>query len=250
MRAAIIYLCMGSYKIFWEDFYSSAEKYFLPAIEKSYFVFTEADELLQMNIKRVYTYYQKKTGWPYDTLLRFDLITRIQDILESYDLIYFCNANLLFLDRFAENVMDVQKMVYLTCVPENIKSEGFPLERNPKSKAYVPFERECLHYVQGGFFGGPSKEFLKMSRILRDWTAVDIRNGIIPVWHDESMLNAFLSDRRYKVLPQDIMLPEERKGPKTIAVFRDKSKYGGNISLREGKWKALKTKLKRIWNKI
>ena len=213
MNVAIIYVCTGSYKVFWKDFYCSAEKYFLPDIEKSYFIFTESDELLQMNLKRVYTYYQKKIGWPFDTLLRFDFITRIQDILESYDSIYFCNANLLFLDRFSENVIDVQKMFFLTCMPENIKSEGFPLERNPKSKAYVPFEKKCLHYVQGGFFGGPSSEFLKMSRILRDWTAEDIRNGIIPVWHDESMLNAFLSDKQYDVLPRDIMLPEERRLP-------------------------------------
>ena len=114
----------------------------------------------------------------------------------------------------------------------------------------MPFEKKCLHYVQGGFFGGPSSEFLKMSRILRDWTAEDIRNGIIPVWHDESMLNAFLSDKQYDVLPRDIMLPEERRLPKTIAIFRNKSNYGGNAVLREGKRKALWKKLKNLWKKI
>lgn len=249
MKAAIIYLCMGSYKIFWKDFYSSAERYFLPDIEKSYFVFTEAEELLQMHVKRVYPFYQKKIGWPYDTLLRFDLITRVQDLLEQYDLIYFCNANLLFLDCLAKGVIDIQRMVFLTCLPDTISSRQFPLERNPKSKAYVPLESNCPHYIQGGFYGGPGSQFLKMSRTLRDWTVEDLRNGIIPAWHDESMLNAFLSDKEYSLLPLGVMMPEERSTSNTIAIFRDKEKHGGNLALRYGIWKGAKLRLKGIWKK-
>lgn len=250
MKAAIVYLCMGSYKIFWKDFYSSAEKYFLPNIEKSYFVFTEAEEILQANIKRVYTYYQKKIGWPYDTLLRFDFIARIQDILIEYDLIYFCNANLLFLDLFGENIIDVRKMMFLTCWPDTVSSSQFSFERNPKSKAYIPLEKECPHYIQGGFFGGPSDEFLEMNRILRDWIAIDIRNGIIPVWHDESMLNAYLCDKKYTLLPLGVMMLEDRPLSNTIAIFRDKEKHGGSLVLRYGLWKGTRLRIKRLYKKI
>ena len=249
MQAALIYLCMGNYKIFWKDFYSSSEKYFLPDIEKTYFVFTEADEILQCKEERVHVYYQKRTGWPYDTLLRFDLITRIQDLLVRFVIIYFCNANLQFLKRFSENVFDINRMVFLTFMSEHLKSSEYPLERDPKSKAYVPYETKCPYYVRGGFYGGPQFEFLKMSRILRDWIAEDLHKGIIPVWHDESMINAFLCGKEYQVLPSESMMPEECKTENTLAVFRDKKKYGGNVALRVNRLEAVKRKLKKIWSR-
>lgn len=40
-RIGILYIATGRYYVFWEDFYKSAEKYFLPNLEKQYFIFSD-----------------------------------------------------------------------------------------------------------------------------------------------------------------------------------------------------------------
>lgn len=46
MKIAILYICTGKYNVFFRDFYSSSEKYFLPNCEKTYFVFSDNQEAI------------------------------------------------------------------------------------------------------------------------------------------------------------------------------------------------------------
>ena len=41
MKIAILYIGIGRYIEFFEDFYKSCEQYFFPQIEKEYFLFTD-----------------------------------------------------------------------------------------------------------------------------------------------------------------------------------------------------------------
>ena len=45
MKVAILYLCSGDYSIFWEKFFRSYEKKFLPECHKEYFVFTDKEKI-------------------------------------------------------------------------------------------------------------------------------------------------------------------------------------------------------------
>jgi len=73
-------------------------------------------------------------------------------------------------------------------------------ERRQSSCAYIP-TNEGIHYFAGGFVGGSTQEFLHMSCIISEWRQKDLRNGIVPVWHDESLLNKY-----YLVTPPDTVL--------------------------------------------
>ena len=93
-KVAILYIATGRYTVFWDYFYQSAERNLLPDCDKHYFVFTDDQELLNTSDTHNVSYIlQNKLGWPHDTLMRFDIFLGIKDQLETFDFIYFFNAN-------------------------------------------------------------------------------------------------------------------------------------------------------------
>ena len=235
---AVIYICSGGYKVFWRDFYKSAEKYFAPNMKKMYFVFTDSEEIIQDKKKNVKTYFTRKMGWPYDTLERWSDVCRIQDILKQYDYIAFCNANTEFISAFeVEKYIGTDSMLLWSITEKNAESDSMPLERNLNSHAAIPLDADIVYYYNGGFILGRSDEFVKMSIELRDWTEEDLQKGIIAKCHDESMLNSYIYHHPYvgvaRVGKAEFM-PSEFADKRNMpcAVFRNKDDYGGNIGIR------------------
>lgn len=235
-KYAVIYICTGGYNVFWKDFYGSAEKYFLTGAQKDYFVFTDDRDLIQNN--KIQSFYCGKMGWPYDTLLRWDRICGIQDILIEYDYIVFCNANMEFLREMPSRIFEETDFTLWSSTKDTDSSDQLPLERRPESKAYIPYGTPVSKYVAGGFILGRSDRFLQMSRELRDWTEQDLRNNIIPVWHDESLENAYFyhhkDDLSIKIVGPELINIEEfvTNDSAPSAIFRNKDRYGGNVGIR------------------
>ena len=73
-------------------------------------------------------------------------------------------------------------------------------ERRTTSEAFVQ-RRLRKKYVAGGFWGGDSSSMYDLVRELSCLTEIDRRNGITPVWHDESYLNKWSSRERHHLLP-------------------------------------------------
>lgn len=46
----ILYICTGPYVLFWKDFYKSFQEKFLVDFEKRYFVFSDAEEIMDKTI--------------------------------------------------------------------------------------------------------------------------------------------------------------------------------------------------------
>lgn len=250
-KMAIIYLCTGKYITFWNKFYETANEFFVPNYKKQFFVFSDCID--QINGDNVERYYQPKIGWPMDVLMKWDCICRIQDILKDYDYIALCNANM----EFKQNVIleDENIDFWLTSFLDDYGNFNF--ERNLHSKAYIPEEKVIRKYIQTGFVVGKTEAFLKAARILRDWTSIDIKNKCIPIWHDESLFNAYIYMNKIESIeffPQKDIYPEEwvKEGESSKAVFRDKNKYGGHNLLRGIKNKkmvAIKKRIKKMIRK-
>ncbi|NQZ13238.1 MAG: hypothetical protein HRT94_00240, partial [Alphaproteobacteria bacterium] len=51
----------------------------------------------------------------------------------------------------------------------------------------VPAGEEGEKYYAGGFNGGSTKEFLKMSEVIADRVTKDLENDVIALWHDVSI---------------------------------------------------------------
>ena len=81
-----------------------------------------------------------------------------------------------------------------TIHPGFLGGRGTP-ETRPQSTAYI-HPMDNLVYYAGGFNGGSSSNFLKMSEQIDRNIDVDSRNGIIAVWHDESHLNKFFTKNK------------------------------------------------------
>lgn len=158
MKIAILYICTGKYTKFWKSFYESSEKFFLKDHNKQYFVFTDANSLENENDDNVTKVAQQKLGWPYDTLMRFDMFLKVKDTLKSYDYIYFLNANMLFIEPVAEEVFPSEEENGLLVVHHPLfnwvkNKKDFPYERNSKSLAYISESKGSAYYMGGLMVG-------------------------------------------------------------------------------------------------
>lgn len=222
----ILYLCTGSYKLFWEDYYNSFEKKFLLDYKKHYYVFSESfDQGLEKykNMDNVSLIHIDAMPWPLITLLRFRYFLSIENDLKKHDYLMFTNANIICdsiitAEEFLPNESDGQEMSFCShpgyC---NTPIFNVPYERNKKSNAYIPYN--CgENYVIGAMFAGKTNAFLRMSHVLNDRIEDDLKHNVIARWHDESQLNRYIVGKtNYKLLspsfcyPVGFDLPVERK---------------------------------------
>lgn len=251
-KVAILYICTGKYDIFWKDFYESIEKYFLPHSEKHYFVYTDAEYLYcEKSCERIHKIFQERLGWPYDTLMRFELFSHIEDQLKRFDYILFMNANMLckkqifeeeFLPR-TENLLALQHPGYI-----NYSNLLYPYEHNKRSTAYVPYGKG-KYYFMGSLNGGKADAYLQLIDSLKVAIQQDLDNGIIAKWHDESQLNKYLLNRTdVKVLSPEYGYPEGWNLPyEAKIVVRDKDKLINTSDIKGYKswWVELKKKIRK-----
>ena len=238
MRIAIFYICTGRYEMFWNNFYKDCEEHFYPNIEKDYFVFTDSKKILTGKDKKVHPYFQVKSGWPYDTLMRFQWFLTVQDKMEDYDLCYYFNANSKFLKIIDETVIklptETEPLIFWCHTRHEQDYEGltFHPERNPLSTAFIPEGQACRCYG-GGFYGGRISEFMQMCQVLRDNIMKDMANDIIAIWHDQSHIIHYGINAPHMEVPFGLISEEEYMyGDKCSLIFEAKKKYGGNDVMR------------------
>ena len=244
MKIAVMYICTGKYEYFWDEFYRTSELYFYPDVPKHYFVFTESPRVMSQKLSNVSFIYQKRSGWPYDTLLRFHWFSMVQDQIARYDYCYYCNANSVFVKTVTPELIPLptqEKPLLLWCHTahyEDYSSNDITTEQNPESTAYIGPDVSCRQHG-GGFFGGTSEAFLKMTLELRDNIQSDLDKGIIAVWHDQSHIIKYGAEHEYMEVGRDLICQEEREPVQgtCLMVFLAKEKNGGIDNLRENGWK-------------
>lgn len=234
MKIGILYICTGKYAIFWEEFYLSCEKFFLPGICKQYFVFTDSESLPFFNESNVKVIAQDKLGWPYDTLRRFEIFFKNRELFNNLDYLFFFNANAKVVNHISSDILPAEDG--LIGVEHPCHHHGDPdkyiYHRGTESSAFIPFGKG-KHYFMGSFNGGKTKEYLEMCQSLKDNIESDEQKGIIALWHDESHLNSYFLTHRVKVLSPEFAYPEEMKLPYSPKILlRDKNKFGGHGFLR------------------
>lgn len=231
MKVGILYICTGKYSIFWDSFYKSAEQFFLTDSEKHYFVFTDVVEIPED--KNITIIKAAPKGFPLDSLLRFEMFLSIKEQLEQMDYLFFLNSNMKFVATVTHEVIpsDLNSGLMATFHPGYYNKEKFtlPYERSKKSKAYINYKSDTAYfYYMGGFNGGKTKDYLKLTKVCHDNVQTDIRNGAMAIYHDESHLNHYLSGKSILQLspaygfPEGATLPFEPK-----IVILNKMKHGG-----------------------
>lgn len=227
MKIAILYICTGKYNQFFEEFYRSSEKYFLPQIVKHYFVWT--DDMGLCNMENVTLIEKICKGFPMDSLMRFKMFLEIKDKLIEYTYAYFFNSNMLFVANVGEEVLpnvDGQIVFTLNAGYYNKTVFRYPFERNRSSCAFIEFKiGKKYKYVIGGLNGGKVLDYLSFSEECHRNICEDIRNGVLAIFHDESHINKYYSIHGGKLLPPAYAYPEDVLLPfKPIILIRDKVK--------------------------
>lgn len=252
MKVAIFYIGIGKYRVFWDEFYTSCEKFFLPNCEKKYFIFT--DEFFYNGAcDNIVEHHCDDKGWPDNVLLRYDMILQFKNELESFDYAFFFNGNSKFKDYISEDeFLPTQEEGGLVALSWHIYSDchnsKFPYDRNEKSKSYIPYG-EGERYYQSGISGGRVKEYLELLVACAAQTDTDYKNGVVALNHDESHINRYLLNRKVKLLGTEYGRPEEWKTPITPKmIFRDKNKVFGKETMKKfkGQPSLIKRKLRKF----
>ena len=243
---AMLYIATGRYIVFFDEYYKSMEKNFLPEDNKTYFVWTDSDRQFPQNVIKIPT---ENLGWPKATLYRYKLFQNAWDKLKDFDYMYYLNANMLAVRPIRHEIIPSEEQgITATLHPGYYKSVGnLPYDRNPKSTAYIPHtspQHEAQEkYFMGGFNGGTTKGFKHLIDTIADNTNIDEQNGVIAKWHDESHLNRYLYDKNPLILPPMYGYPETRVGShathnefhkthKLLIMDKSNPRWGGHQYLR------------------
>lgn len=212
MKIGLLIIATNKYTSFLENLIKSADKYFLKNEDVKYFIFTNKKEFIITEREYEIIYVEHKE-WPWMTLGRYKIFHENNDKLKNMDYLYYCDADMKFVGDVGNEILSD---IVATQHPGYYGTRGTP-ETDPKSLACV-YPYESMEYFAGGFNGGSSIEYLKMSEHISKNIDIDYSNGIIAVWHDESHLNRYLIDNK----PTKILNPSYCYGESMNIPFEKK----------------------------
>lgn len=236
MKLSVIFIGTGKYLNFLPNWYKSCEKYLIPSIDKEYHVFTDGE--LSNTPDNIILHYQEHLSWPFITLLRFDTILKISDLLLKSDWVLFLDADMLVVDEIKEeDIFSDKKYIgvhhpchFMGLNPHNIFPGAF--ENNPNSLSCITSEDDISVYFQGCLWGGKVPHVIDMIKELQKRTEDDLSRKVIAIWHDESHMNKFFSERRdeVNVLGPSFAYPEVFSDycnfeSRIVHLAKDNSKY-------------------------
>lgn len=198
----IITIATGKY---FEEFIptlkTSIDQYFnFPGYEVHFYCFTDS----QQPIAGITNIPIKHFSWPFSTLLRYRWIEQNLSKLQSHDFLLYMDADMRVvstppLSTFTPGLIAVRH-------PGYIASPGaFEIDRQDSCYVPPPLRK---HYYQGCFWGGQSAQFAELITALSQMVDEDLSIGLIPIWHDESYLNKYLSTQSCEALPPTYAWPE------------------------------------------
>src|ERR1700733_4896412 len=104
LHIGLCIVATGKYIAFVKPLLDSAEQYFCPQHKKTYFIFTDGTPADINNLAtssyrdKIVIIYQKRLGWPYDTLMRFAIYNEHKNLFASTDYMFATDADMLFVD--------------------------------------------------------------------------------------------------------------------------------------------------------
>lgn len=200
-NVGLLIVATGKYTIFVEPLINSARTHFCKQHNVTFFVFTDGIIPVADDIVRVE---QNRLGWPYDTLLRFDMYYKNKELLQAMDYLFACDADARFVADVGDEILSDR---VATQHPGFVGKRG-SYETRSISRACVR-PHEGRYYFAGGFYGGKTGEFLSMMEVVLDQIRDDATKNFIAVWHDESHLNRYFIDHKpTKILTPSYCYPE------------------------------------------
>ena len=201
----IITIATGKYfEEFIPNLKASVDQYFrFPGYQVHFYCFTDS----QVEVKDISNIPIKHFGWPFSTLLRYRWIEQNLASLKQHDFLLYMDADMRVVSTpsastFNHPLIAVRHPGYLNT------PGAFEIDRQDSCYVPPPLRK---HYYQGCFWGGESAKFCDLINSLSMMVNNDLSLGNIPIWHDESYLNKYLSSQSCEALPPTYAWPESDK---------------------------------------
>jgi hypothetical protein len=234
MKILLNLIATNKYLSFLDIICPSIEDHFFPNEEVTVLVHTNLDlpDLSKYSRIKFVKNEIVHEPWPFTTLKRFEYFLSARDIILDHDYSFYVDVDSLFLDEISGTLLPKEGMIG-TIHPCLFNGPGTP-ERNPVSKACIPFGSDNRYFC-GGFFGGRSGDFIKASKDIYSDIVDDLSRGVIAIWHDESHLNRYLFQNPPVVIldvPFAVAENMTTKLPESKVLFLDKASMGGHDFFR------------------
>ncbi|KAM6950953.1 globoside alpha-1,3-N-acetylgalactosaminyltransferase 1-like [Lycodopsis pacificus] len=225
-RVAVLLFAVGKYTRFLKGFLESAEKHFLVDFRVTYYIFTDnkgdvpAIELAEGRNISVITVPSAKR-WQEVVLGRMKWAAATIDnrIRNEADYLYMMDIDSIFHNRIGAETFS-QLSAVLHRGYRNSKRTGFPYERRPKSKAFIPVD-EGDYYYTAAIWCGYLEDMYKLVKYCYTQSEEDAKNNIEAVWQEESHLNRYLLyNKPTKVLSPEYLWSDYDKVTAEIKVVR------------------------------
>lgn len=218
MKVALCAICTGKYIQFAQQFLDGAKRYFLSSHTVVPILFSNS-EVPGLNATWIYADHEP---WPGPTLHRFRTMLLAEQQLSDVDYAFSIDIDMRFVGDVGDEVLgDLVATLHPGYAGK--PRQRFPYETRPESLAFIPREFGTRYFC-GAFWGARGGGFLSHVRQMANIISTDESRGIIPRWHDESALNAYLAQNPpTTILQPNYCCPEkwQMKNRKILAL--DKS---------------------------
>ena len=199
---AIYYIATSNYKMGFEHFNKNISKLY-PNFRKTVIILSDGlEEWNNVVVDNVTykVYHIDHFPWPIITLFKMKYI---YDHRIDCDYVCYFNCDLQYnpnydtsLNKIDLSKLNVSRHFY---TDPNLEYDNEIFENvATNSQAYI---NHSYKYVNGGLFIGPSDIVYDMCKDVSEMCEIDLKNNIIPQWHDESYLNKWVQSHLDKVAP-------------------------------------------------
>ncbi|MEX0961466.1 MAG: hypothetical protein WDZ28_01250 [Simkaniaceae bacterium] len=205
-------MATGCYNAYATKFIQSCRKHFLNNHQVTYYVFTDGEVENAPDVVKVH---QERLGWPFDTMMRFEVFAKQETLYKDLDYLYASDADMLFV---ADVKNEILSDLVGTMHPGFISKRG-TYETNPKSSACVNPDEGTLYFA-GGFYGGRKENVLTLWKTCGKNVNQDLKQEYVALWHDESHINRYFIDHfPTHVLTPAYCCPESQKLPFSVKLL-------------------------------
>lgn len=210
MKVNIVIVATAKYIKFLPKLIDSIQTYWMNDLTTDIHIFTnrikDADILLSQTdyTKGTINYHEVEHGvWPAATLYRFHYFKKhMAKITGHY--VFYIDADTIITSPITKEILSPRTVVQ-HC---GFVNGGGSFETRKESRAYTPMSLRKTYYG-GGFWGLDHVNFCQFINTAVDMINEDLANGIMPIWHDESVLNAYMASAEpTKVLSPSYHYPE------------------------------------------
>tara|TARA_R110000803_G_scaffold27700_1_gene64584 strand:+ start:120 stop:824 length:705 start_codon:yes stop_codon:yes gene_type:complete len=222
-KFAILIIATNQYRGMAQSLIESIDNFYSPEGEKDIFIFSDKNEFKSTSANIIFNKIDHEQ-WPYVTLKRFEYFYKVKEKLKSYDQVIYMDCDL----EIVENICFPNSPLIGVMHPaKHIWNNFWDVEKNPKSKAFIPENSDGSSvYCQGCLWGGGGKEISKLVGVLKKNVEIDFNNDVIAKWHDESHLNNYFYNNKEDllILKSSYCYPENWNLPiKKLIIHKDKS---------------------------